>query len=109
MDNKLQQQKVDETIASIDNIQRAYPNPFFFTRLQARIERKASNPWERITRTLARPAIAALSILAIVAVNTVVIVNKASASKAVPEHAEMAIADEYNNTIAYYAIENAQP
>jgi hypothetical protein len=39
----------------------------------------------------------------------VVIVNKNSSEKAIPEHAEMAIADEYNNSIAYYAIENVQP
>ena len=109
MDNKLIQQQVDKAFQSLDNIQRAYPNPFFFTRLQARIEKTETSLWEKITRTLARPVIAGLSILTIVAINTVVVVNQTSESKAVPEHAEMAIADEYNRTIAYYAIENVQP
>jgi hypothetical protein len=109
MDNHKLQQKVDEAMASIDGIQRAYPKPFFFTRLQARIDRRKQNPWERIAGTIARPAFAVLSVVAVIAINTVVIVNKNSSSKAIPEHAEMAIADEYSNSIAYYAIENAQP
>jgi len=101
--------QVDEALASIDDIPRAEPNPFFFTRLQARISRQESNFWVRATGIMTRPAIAAFGVMAILMINTAVIINKASASTEVPEHAEMAIADEYNKTIAYYAIENAQP
>lgn len=109
MGKHILQYQVDQAMASIDDIQRAYPKPFFFTRLQARIARKEKNPWEKASKMLARPAIAFLSILSVVAINTVVILNKTSASKAVPEHAETVIADEYNSTVAYYAIENVQP
>ncbi len=39
------QQAVEETLASINNMNRAEAPPFFFTRLQARLEKTATVKW----------------------------------------------------------------
>ena len=96
-------------MASLDNIGRAHPKPFFFTRLQARMERRRRNAWEKMSGILARPAVAVLSVVTVIVINAVVIVNKTVATSSMPDYPEMAIADEYNSTVAYYAIENVQP
>ena len=55
---------IDETLNSLNNIQRAKAPAFFYTRLKARMERELENGGP-ITRWLTRPALT-LSIAAIV-------------------------------------------
>ena len=40
------QQEIEQTLQSLDGVKRAEANPFLFTRIQARMNKKASG-WER--------------------------------------------------------------
>lgn len=68
--------KADKTLESLDGIQRAEPQPFFFTRLKARLEREDKSVWEMIGSLLARPAIAVAGLFLILALNVFILVEK---------------------------------
>jgi len=73
--------------------------------------REESNWWGRLSRTVTRPAIAAGSMGLVIMINVIVIARHMSvqAASEVPDHAEIAVADEYNRTNALYNIDNVQP
>ncbi len=60
--------KVDNTLNSLDGVQRAAPAPFFFTRLQARLQEK-ENIWEKISLIVKRPAVAFATIAFVLVLN----------------------------------------
>jgi hypothetical protein len=102
------QKKVDEVMGSVDNIQRAMPNPFFYTRLEARMTASKMNSWEKLSRLVSRPAIAAVTLSLVLIINALVLVEGISALDNVPDLSEMASAEDLRPT-SYYDIENAQP
>lgn len=93
---------------SVNGIERAHPSPFFYTRLMARIGNRESSAWERVSRLITRPSIAAISLSLVLILNVFVVVNQVSANDA-PDNSETALAEEYSSANAYYAIENVQP
>lgn len=69
-------QEVESTLSSLDGVQRAEPGDFFFTRLQARMQRSgAADAWERFIGLVTRPAYAIAGVVLILAVNTVMFVQ----------------------------------
>lgn len=102
------QQKADEAIDSVLNIERATPNPFFYTRLQARMMKKERNIWEKLSSTIARPAFAVMSISLVVLLNTFVVLTESSRTEQA-EPSEVAVADEYSRTTSFYDLENVVP
>jgi hypothetical protein len=109
--NQQIEKQVDAALSSLDQVARVSPAPFLFTRVQARLMREESSWWGRLSRTVARPAIAAGSMALVIMVNVLVIVRHTSAqiTTGAPDHAEIAVADEYNRTNALYNIDNVQP
>ncbi len=69
---------VEETLESLNGIQRAEPTPFFFTRLQARMAREEKNIWERVASLLSKPAVAFASLLLILSFNAFFLFNTGS-------------------------------
>ena len=102
------QKSIDEAMDSILHINRATPQPFFYTRLLARISRQESNYWESISRLVSRPAFAFMTISMVLLLNIFVAVNETTASSATPELSEVATADDLG-TNSFYDIENVQP
>jgi len=62
------QKKVDDALNSIEGIQRAAATPFFFTRLQARLQEKETI-WEKISLLINRPAVAFATIAFVLVLN----------------------------------------
>ena len=103
------QKKVEEAMESLADIKRASPDPFLFTRLQARISREDSSIWERMTRLVSRPAIAFMTVSLVLILDVAVAVNENSAPLTTQQDlAEIATADDLG-TNAFYDIENVQP
>jgi hypothetical protein len=102
------QKKVDEAMDSVLGISRATPNPFLYTRIIARISREENSFWERMTRVISRPAIAFVTVSAILMLNLFVVINETSAGSVKPNIAELATADDLG-TNSFYDIENVQP
>lgn len=102
------QMRVDAAMDSLSGITRAVPQPFFFTRLQSRLQRKQRNVWEDLSHIITRPAFAVFSLSLVVLLNTFVILSESSPATT-PENSELVVADEYNRTSSYYDLENANP
>lgn len=89
--------KIDEALNSLDNISRASPRPFFFTRLEAMMLGERSN-WNRLSVFFARPAFALACAFIVVVMNIAVIFSNRDVSQdsTAPGNTEVAVADEYS-------------
>lgn len=103
------QKKVDAALASVDSIERAVPNSFFYTRLQARLQRGELNAWDRVSRALARPAVALASLALVLLLNAAVVVTGISNTNNNADVAEMSSTEDLRASISFYDIENNEP
>jgi hypothetical protein len=62
------QQEIEQTLQCLDGVKRAEANPFLFTRIKARMNKKA-NVWERTFSFISKPAIAVAIVVLVMAVN----------------------------------------
>ena len=62
------QQEIEQTLQCLDGAKRAEANPFLFTRIKARMDRKA-NVWETTFSFISKPAIAIAIVVLVMAVN----------------------------------------
>lgn len=68
---------IDETMASLDGVQRASAPPFLMTRLRAGLAKApVQSAWESLYAFVSRPAIAFAGISLIVALNFLIIQHK---------------------------------
>lgn len=104
---------VEETINSVDGINRAEVKPFLLTRIYARIRNRedAQNVWSRTGAFLSKPAIALAGLVLIIIINATIILKYAGAntgSNSIPS--ATAAKDEFAiNVISIYDIENQEP
>jgi hypothetical protein len=102
------QRRVDEAMDSILDIGQATPQPFFYTRLMARIQSQ-ENGWEKISKLISRPAVAFITVSMVLMLNIYVAFNEtATLPTGSPEISEVATADDLG-TNTFYDIENVQP
>ena len=102
------QNRIDEAMDSILNIGQATPQPFFYTRLMARIQRPESSGWEKISGLISRPVFAFITLSTVLMLNIYVALNETSSSVNSGEISEVATADDLG-TNTFYDIENVQP
>lgn len=106
MDDNLINKKIDDALQSINNISKASPPPFFFTRLEARMLNE-KNIWSKMSSFFARPAIAFACICLVIMINVAVIFTSINSqgSYAQPSN-EVAAVDEYSQvTTGLYELE----
>ena len=63
------EQEIGQTLQCLDGVKRAESNPFLFTRIQSKINKKSSRWEERTFSFLSRPAIAVGIVVVVMAVN----------------------------------------
>jgi hypothetical protein len=104
--------KVQQTIDSLDGLQRATPAPFFFTRVMARLQsEETGGAWERMVYFLSRPAIAVVTLVTIILLNAAAFYlpsSHGSSTSSIAEQNEPSYTDDYvaaNNN--FYEYENA--
>src|SRR5258705_5637179 len=71
-------QRVEETLDSLDGIQRASAGPFFYTRLKAKLEQGEKSAWETISSFISRPAMVFATICVVLLLNVVILFRKQS-------------------------------
>jgi len=92
------EQQVDETLNSIDGIQRATANPYLFTRIKAKLVRE-DGFWSNAISFLRRPVVAVGVILLAAFINGVVFFEFRSEHAATAlQDDEQVFASEYNLT-----------
>ena len=69
-------QLTDQVINSLDGIQRAETQPFFYTRLMARMETGEMNGWNRWMAYLARPVVSLSVLLVFLMINGYLILTR---------------------------------
>lgn len=102
--------KIEDILQSLDGIKKASPAPYFFTRLEARMERER-NVWERVSAFVSKPVIAIASICLIITINTAVIFSSTtSVSNTDKQNNELATVDEYSQvSSSFYEFVNTKP
>lgn len=102
--------KIDKSMQSLDGLEKVSPRPFFFTRLEARMQREKSR-WEAISSFVAKPIVAFACICLIIMINAAVILSSDSSKKLTDQqNSEQATADEYNSVSApLYEFVNSTP
>ena len=98
MKNKRQiEQEVEKTLDSLTGIQRATANPYLFTRIRQRMQKKDKSFWEMVSGVITRPAIAIAAILVIIVINlTVFFQSQQGQTPPASQEGEQLFASEYN-------------
>lgn len=106
MDETNINKKVEDAMHSIDNIPKASPGPFFFTRLEARMLNE-KNVWNKMSSFFAKPAIAFACICLVIMINLAVIFTSINSQESYAQTgSETAAVDEYNQvTTGLYELE----
>jgi len=89
--------RVNATLNSLDDVQRATPGPFFFTRVQARLNREDKSSWEQIGSFIGRPQIAFAGLCLVVILNLwTVLKQENSTSTARTDQTEQSSTEDYS-------------
>lgn len=100
------EKKIEAAMSSLDHATRSGPGPFFYTRVEARLNQKDRTFWERVSGFIAQPAVALSVICLVISLNTLVIVQT-KASPSFKEQTTSALADDSDiDTIAFFYDEN---
>ena len=103
------QQKIEETLNSLDSIKQATANPFLFTRVKARLESEENGFWIRAFSFISKPAIAVSAIVIVILINAAVFLEfSPETGREASDENEQVFANEYNlssNTIYDATIE----
>jgi hypothetical protein len=73
------EQRVQEAMDSLEGIQRAEPQPYFYTRLTARLQRDEKTIWETMGSFMARPAVAVAGLCLILVLNVALLLRQDNA------------------------------
>ncbi len=84
------EQRVDDSLNSLDGIQRATPQPWLFTRVKGRLLRsEEKTAWESIGSFLSKPAVAIAGLLLIMGLNGVLLFNQESGASTIASQNEL--------------------
>lgn len=72
---------LDRMLNSLDGVERAQPQPWFYTRLLARLKKEETTAWERISRLVSRPAVAITSLCLVLVLNVFFLLRSDNASR----------------------------
>lgn len=100
------EKKIESVLNSLDHVHRAGPGPYFFTRVQARLNVKDRTIWEKISAFIAQPVVAFSVICLIISLNTLVIFKGESGSADKEQNSVYLSEDSDIDTIAFYEEEN---
>ena len=70
------EKRIEDTLNSLDGIQRAEPQPFFYTRLIGRLQREQRNVWEKMGSFLSRPVVVIAGLVLILVMNAFMLLQQ---------------------------------
>lgn len=98
--------RIEETLNSFEHIQRASPKPFLLTRINAQLNNKSKNIWEKTAFCISRPAVILFGLSLIIAINLSVILIHNSSKNKVNDYSITSTSEEEEYTIPFVTIEN---
>ncbi len=104
------QNNVEETLSSFEGISSASPGPYFFTRVQARLNRVEKNIWEKISSFIARPTVAFAMVSVILLMNTIAVLQHNQSSNFTADQPDQSVYEEFNVAVnTFYDYEIKEP
>ena len=101
MSKKLNTDKlVNETMDSLDGMQKASPGHFFFTRVQARLNNTNKDVWERTLSFISRPAVVMATVIMILLIDVIALTNSEPSDNMQAIEKAQVFDDEYDFSIA---------
>lgn len=70
------EQRVEQALNSLDGIQQAGPKDWFFTRLNAKLQKEEKSVWASIASFLAKPQVAIAGVCTILVLNVVFLLGQ---------------------------------
>ncbi len=109
MQSKVDSSQIENTLSSLDKVQRATPQPFFYTRLTARLSNSQQNIWELFSAYITRPSIAFSGISLIIIMNIMAAWLNVK-TPVIAEEPEAVVTEEYTQFATnFYDLENKKP
>ena len=101
------QQEIERTLQSLDGTKRAEANPYLFTRIHARMNKKPG-AWEWVSSFVGRPAIAMAIVVLVMAINGWALWSSNTSDPVVMGENPSELATEYNTvaSVSNYSYEN---
>lgn len=90
---------VNDTMESLDNIQRAESMPFLFTRVIARMNRNRDSGWEKLASLISKPTIAFASMLLFIAINAIVLFRVSENATTTPQESALMAGNEFELSV----------
>jgi len=91
---------IEQAIHSADGIQKASPEPYLLTRINARLAQQKDTVWERVLWFIGRPAVAISGLCLLIIINVLVVINNQPDAVTAMNEQVQNPPDEFSNTIA---------
>lgn len=105
--------KVEETLNSLDHARRASANPFLYTRIMASLNADEESAWAVAFRFVSRPVIALATVLVIILINSLVLYKSSETAQTPVQEEDQVFASEYNFSAftadGFYNVNEEQP
>ena len=97
-----QHKEIENILNSLDGIKKASPGDFFFTRVQARLQKEEISLWGRIATFMAKPSVAMATLGLICLLNAAAFFYQQESDPAstMADQLEQSGNDDYNTTLA---------
>ena len=92
--------KIEGILNSLDGLQKAGAGPFFFTRVQARLQKEEISLWGRFAGFMTRPAVALATLFLIFLLNAAALFYQQKSAIAAADQFETGSAEDFNTTLA---------
>jgi len=93
-------QQVNETLESLEGIQKASPGHFFFTRVQARLHKAHKDVWDQVLSFISRPAVVMATVILILLIDVIALTNTEQSENMQATEKSHALDEEYDFSIA---------
>jgi hypothetical protein len=94
--------EIENIINSLEGVQKASPGDFFFTRVQARLQKEEISLWSRIAYFITKPTVVLATLCLICVLNAAALFyqQESSFTTGMADQIEQITADDYNTTLA---------
>ena len=99
-DTNENRKRIEDILNSLDDVRRAEANPFFYTRLMAKINGRDSR-WEKLASLISKPAFAIAVVVLFLVINFAVLYGSSSnASSASQDTSSLAVENDYGLSVS---------
>ena len=96
----MEKKDLPDILDSLEGLQKASPGPFFYTRVQARLQKGESGIWSTLVAYITRPSVALATLGLIFLLNAAAFFYERQASSLAADPNEQTVNEDYNTTLA---------